>query len=86
MNHARETGNRPPRVDLRRPAVLINSDGIAADVTVLDLDKPWKVDPGRFASRSRNTPFGGWKGRGTHVLTVVGGRVAWSAARVSSRS
>ena len=37
MNHARETGNRPPRVDLRRPAVLINSDGIAADVTVLDV-------------------------------------------------
>jgi hypothetical protein len=37
MNRARGTGNRPPRVDLRRPAVLIDSDGVATDVTVLDV-------------------------------------------------
>jgi len=28
---------RAPRVDLRRPAVLIDSDGIATDVVVLDV-------------------------------------------------
>ena len=28
---------RAPRVDLRQPAVLINSDGIAMDVVLLDL-------------------------------------------------
>lgn len=37
MKSARGTVNRPPRVDLRRPAVLINSDGVAVDVTVLDV-------------------------------------------------
>ena len=28
---------RAPRIDLRRPAILINSDGAAADVTILDV-------------------------------------------------
>ena len=28
---------RAPRVDVRRPAVLINSDGAAADVCILDI-------------------------------------------------
>lgn len=36
---AREHGfnKRAPRIDLRRPAVLINSDGDAMSVTVLDI-------------------------------------------------
>ena len=28
---------RAPRIDLRRPAVLINSDGVATDVLILDV-------------------------------------------------
>jgi hypothetical protein len=28
---------RAPRIDMRRPAVLINSDGVETDVTVLDV-------------------------------------------------
>src|SRR2546423_13486934 len=28
---------RAPRIDLRRPAVLINSDGVEFDVTILDV-------------------------------------------------
>ena len=28
---------RAPRLDLRRPAVLINSDGVASDVVILDV-------------------------------------------------
>jgi hypothetical protein len=28
---------RPPRIDLRRPAILINSDGVEADVVILDI-------------------------------------------------
>jgi hypothetical protein len=28
---------RAPRIDLRRPAVLINSDGVEADVVILDV-------------------------------------------------
>jgi dihydroorotase len=55
--------------------------GSPADVTVLDLAKKRQVDPGRFESRSRNTPFGGWILKGWPAMTIVGGRVAWKDAR-----
>jgi hypothetical protein len=28
---------RAPRIDLRRPAILVNSDGVASDATILDV-------------------------------------------------
>ena len=37
MARDRGLNKRAPRIDVRRPAVLINSDGAAADVTVLDV-------------------------------------------------
>jgi dihydroorotase len=55
--------------------------GSPADVTVLDLAKKRQVDPARFESRSRNTPFGGWILKGWPAMTIVAGRVAWRDAR-----
>jgi dihydroorotase len=55
--------------------------GAPADLTLLDLDRKVKVDPERFASKGRNTPFGGWTLRGAPVVTIVGGRVVWKATR-----
>ncbi len=49
--------------------------GAPADVTILDLDAPVAVDPARFRSRSRNTPFGGWQLTGGPWLTIVGGEL-----------
>jgi dihydroorotase len=51
--------------------------GSPADVTLLDLDRPFRVDPASFASKSRNTPFSGWELRGRAVRTLVGGRTVW---------
>jgi dihydroorotase len=48
--------------------------GSAADVTVFDAGREWTVDPMAFKSKSRNTPFAGWKLRGTVMATFVGGR------------
>ncbi len=53
------------------------AEGSPADVTVIDLDAAWTVDPDRFLSKSRNTPFAGWKLVGQAALTIVGGRVVW---------
>ncbi len=49
--------------------------GSPADITVLDLSRKRKVEPGEFASKGRCTPFAGWTLTGWPVLTVVAGRV-----------
>src|SRR5215203_718770 len=49
--------------------------GALADVTVFDPDAEWTVEPSRFASKGRNTPYAGQALRGLVDLTVVDGRV-----------
>jgi dihydroorotase len=49
--------------------------GQEADVTILDLERELTIDPAAFHSKSRNTPFGGWRVRGIPWMTLVGGRV-----------
>ncbi|QQR72513.1 MAG: dihydroorotase [Holophagales bacterium] len=48
--------------------------GAPGDVTLLDLEQAITVDPSRFRSKGRNTPFGGWTLRGAPAGTVIGGR------------
>jgi dihydroorotase len=65
------------------PATLLNIDagtlslGAKADITLIDPDLKWTVDPAKFESLSRNTPFGGWKLKGRAVRTIVGGKTVW---------
>ena len=67
----------------RDPARLLGlpggslAPGAPADVTILDPAAEWTVDPTRFQSRSRNTPFGGWAVTGRPWKTIVGGGVVW---------
>ncbi|HEX9636449.1 MAG TPA: dihydroorotase [Acidobacteriota bacterium] len=49
--------------------------GSPADLTVLDLELRRPVDPNRFYSKAKNTPFGGWELQGWPVLTMMAGRV-----------
>jgi dihydroorotase len=37
------------------------------------------VDPTRFRSQGRNTPFAGWRLRGKAVATVIGGCIVYRA-------
>ncbi|OGW41482.1 MAG: dihydroorotase [Nitrospirae bacterium GWD2_57_8] len=63
------------------PAVILKinrgtlSSGAEADITIIDPDLEWTVDAAVFKSRSRNTPFDGWKLKGRAVQTIMGGRV-----------
>lgn len=60
--------------------------GAVADVTIFDPAEEWVITPTEFLSRSRNTPFGGWKVRGRVAQTIVGGRVSFDrVAGVASR-
>ena len=51
--------------------------GADADVTIIDPDARWTVDPAAFRSKSTNTPFGGWELTGRAEATIVGGRVKY---------
>jgi len=53
-------------------------EGSVADVTVLDLDAEWTVNAAAFLSKSRNTPFDGWKLKGAPRYTIVGGALVWA--------
>ena len=55
--------------------------GAPADVTILDPHASWEVDPSRFRSKSRNTPFAGWKVKGRVTTTLVSGRVVFTLDR-----
>lgn len=66
------------------PAGILNlpggtfNEGSPADITVIDPSQEWTVDPEKFRSLSRNTPFAGRKLRGRAVMTIVDGVVVHS--------
>ncbi len=49
--------------------------GAAADITLVDPERRWRVEARRFRSKSRNTPFEGWEMTGRAVAVFVGGRL-----------
>jgi dihydroorotase len=53
------------------------SAGADADATVFDLSREWVYDRNKTRSKSRNSPYHGWKMTGKAVATVVGGRIVW---------
>jgi dihydroorotase len=55
------------------------SKGMPADITVFDPAASRTVYPETFFSKSRNTPFAGWKRKGEVLLTVVDGRVVYES-------
>lgn len=63
------------------PAKVLNLDkgtlkvGVDADVIIVDPKTEWTVDASKFASKSKNTPFNGWKLKGKVLYTIVSGKV-----------
>lgn len=66
-------------------AKIINFDGgiiqkgARADLTLIDLDSDWTIDSQKFYSKSKNSPFDGFKVKGKAIMTVVSGKVVYSA-------
>jgi len=52
--------------------------GADADVTVVDPDAEWEFRKEDILSKSRNSPFIGWKLRGRAAVTICGGRIRHS--------
>jgi dihydroorotase len=66
-----------PRGAFRLPGGL--RPGEAADLTVIDPDAAWTVDPADFLSLGRATPFAGKAVRSRIVLTLKDGVPVWKA-------
>jgi dihydroorotase len=68
----------------KRPAEIIGANkgqikiGFDGDLVLLDLEKNTVVTSGSFLSKSRNTPFEGFKVKGEVVRTFKGGRQVYA--------
>ncbi|BBK32528.1 dihydroorotase [Stella humosa] len=54
--------------------------GAPADLTLIDLDRPWRIAVDRFRSKSKNSPFDGRPVQGRAAMTMLGGRVVHRVA------
>ena len=53
------------------------SPGAVADLVVFDPDEVWTIDPEKFVSKARNTPFAGRTVKGRVKYTIVRGEVIY---------
>ena len=49
-----------------------------ADLCIFDLNYPWKIDPEKFYSKSKNTPFDALLVDGKNLMTFVKGRLVYN--------
>ncbi len=65
------------------PARILNLDkgliacGKDADLTLVDLDTEYTINVSEFASKSKNSPFDGYKVKGKVMMTIVNGKIAY---------
>jgi len=67
-----------PRRILRLPDIAI-AEGEMANLTIIDPDAEWVVDPSTFRSKSKNTPFAGYRLRGKPVGIINKGISFWTS-------
>jgi len=51
--------------------------GMAADITIANTEMSYVIDPDRFYSKGKNTPFGGREVYGMICYTIVDGKVVY---------
>jgi dihydroorotase len=72
---AKFTVNPARLLNLNKGTLTVGAD---ADVTVFDLDEEWIFQVADSASKSKNSPFSGWKLKGKAMATIVAGKIIWS--------
>lgn len=66
----------------KQPAKMLKIDndikpGNPADLTIIDPETQYEIDPATFISKCKNTPFAGIKVKGGAFLTMVDGRIVY---------
>jgi dihydroorotase len=87
-----------PGIDLRRLSALMSANparilgledrglikkGFRADLVIVDTGANWKVDPEKFKSRGKCSPFAGKTLRGKILLTLNAGKIVFEGDGVS---
>ena len=52
-------------------------EGEIADITIFDEEKEWIVDPQKFKSKGKNTPYADKKIKGKVIYTIVDGKIVY---------
>ena len=68
------TANPADILHVSRGRMAVGTD---ADLVIFDPDQEWVVDPARFASKGRSTPFAGKTMRGRVRYTIAGGDIVY---------
>jgi dihydroorotase len=84
LTRALELWTDAPRRLFRLPDVRLEA-GYPADLVLLDPDAEWTVDPERFHTKGRNTPFAGWRLRGRVLATWCAGEPTFEAGKTADR-
>ena len=66
-----------PAILLKKPMPNL-APGSVANIVVIDPATPWTVDPEKFKSLSRNSPFNGWELKARPMMTICNGRKTFS--------
>jgi dihydroorotase len=53
--------------------------GKTADITFFDHKEEYSINPSKFKSRSKNSPYEGWKVRGKILRTLVNGKTVFQS-------
>ena len=75
MQMAAKMSYNPAKV-LRIDKGTLN-EGSIADVTIINPDQEWMINPEDFVSKGKNTPFGGKKVSGKVKYTILNGKVVY---------
>ena len=71
-----------PRMRFGLPERTLET-GMPATFAVLDPDREWTIEPERFLSKGKATPFAGMKVQGDCIFTMMGGETVWKSANAN---
>ncbi len=54
-------------------------EGYSADITVIDMNKTWKIEANKFNTKAKYSPYEGMKGKGDVVMTFVNGEMKYNS-------
>ena len=59
--------------------------GNYADLTVIDMNKQWKIEPNKFKTKAKYSPFAGFEGTGVPVGVFINGEWSKATSRLNER-